>query len=116
MVEVIATDEFTDWYQALSEADSDAVFHVVSLLETEGTRLGYPYSSALLGSQYAFRELRIQSKGRPLRVFYIFDPKRQAVLLLGGNKDGNDRFYEIFLRRAEQIWEIYIDEEKRRKS
>jgi hypothetical protein len=56
------------------------------------------------------RELRIQSAGRPLRVLYVFDPKRQAVLLIGGDKTGNDRFYQEMIPRAESIWEAYLRE------
>ncbi len=50
------------------------------------------------------RELRIQSRGRPLRVFYAFDPLRQAVLLLGGDKTGDNRFYVSMIPRVEAIW------------
>jgi len=78
------------------------------LLEARGISLGFPYASAIIGSQHPLRELRIQSKGRPLRVFYAFDPKRQAVLLLGGDKTGNDRFYETEVPRAEKLWVEYL--------
>jgi hypothetical protein len=54
------------------------------------------------------RELRIQSRGRPLRVFYAFDPLRQAVLLLGGDKTGDDRFYVSMVPRVEAIWVQYL--------
>jgi hypothetical protein len=54
------------------------------------------------------RELRIQSRGRPLRVFYAFDPLRQAVLLLGGDKTGDDRFYASLVPRVEAIWVQYL--------
>lgn len=56
------------------------------------------------------RELRIQSNGRPLRVFYAFDPKRQAVLLIGGDKTGDARFYDRMIPTAERIWKEYLDE------
>lgn len=75
MVEVVATDEFSDWYGDLDEGDTDAVYRVVSLLEARGVSLGFPYSSAIEGSSYALRKLRVQSGGAPLRVFYAFDPK-----------------------------------------
>jgi len=110
MVEVVATDEFADWYQDLSQSDAMAVARNVGLLEARGTTLGHPRSSAIKGSRYPLRELRIQSGGRPLRVFYAFDPKRQAVLLLGGDKTGDNRFYEKFVPRAESIWEMYLTE------
>jgi hypothetical protein len=108
VAEVLATDEFRDWYWGLTEADTKAVYRVVSLLEVEGVALGFPLSSAIAGSRYALRELRIQAGGRPLRAFYIFDPARQAVLLIGGDKTGDDRFYERMVPLAERIWEDYF--------
>lgn len=107
-VEVIATDEFCDWYNSLDKVDTDEVYRVVSLLEEEGVNLGYPYSSAIKDARYSFRELRIQSKGRPVRILYAFDPKRNAVLLVGGEKGGDDRWYKIHIPVAEKLWEEYL--------
>lgn len=108
MAEVLTTDEFRDWYQSLDDSSSDDV--AVELLEQRGVTLGFPWSSAIQGSAMALRELRIQSGGRPLRVLYAFDPKRQAVLLLGGEKTGDDRFYARTVPLAERIWKEYLDE------
>jgi hypothetical protein len=83
----------------------------VDQLEIQGVSLPFPYSSAIVGSQYPLRELRIQSGGRPLRVLYIFDPQRNAVLLIGGDKTGDDRFYERMVPTAERIWEVYRNEQ-----
>lgn len=110
MVEIVVTNEFTSWYQGLNEKDADAVILVVDLLEARGATLGYPYSSSIKGSYIALRELRIQSAGHPLRVFYAFDPARQAVLLIGGDKTGDKRFYEKYVPRAEALWAEYLRE------
>ncbi|MEE9263533.1 MAG: type II toxin-antitoxin system RelE/ParE family toxin [Vicinamibacteria bacterium] len=75
---------------------------MVDLLEAEGTALGFPYSSGIRESRFPLRELRVQSRGRPIRVFYAFDPWRQAVLLIAGDKTGDDRFYET-LRRENHL-------------
>ena len=104
MIEVLGTDEFEHWFLDLDDSDGMAVARAVGLLEAKGTALGYPYSSAVEGTKYPLRELRIQSGGRPLRVFYAFDPLRQAVLLLGGNKTGDNRFYTTMIPRVEAIW------------
>lgn len=111
MVEVIGTDEFEAWYLDLEAQDSRSVTKAVERLELIGLGLGHPYSSAIKGSPFALRELRIQSGGRPLRVLYAFDPKRQAVLLIGGDKTGDDRFYERMIPIAERLWEEYAREE-----
>jgi hypothetical protein len=108
VAEIVVTDQFKDWYEALSIDEQEPVFRAVTLLEELGTKLGYPYTSAIQRSRYPLRELRIQHRGRPYRVFYAFDPERQAVLLLGGNKSGRVRFYEEYVPRAEALWEQYL--------
>jgi len=110
VAEVVVTDEFKGWYEDLLQEEQESVFRVVALLEGRGVALGFPYSSAIEGSRHSLRELRIQHQGRPYRVLYAFDPERQAVLLLGGDKTGHDRFYEEYVPRAEAIWERYLAE------
>ena len=56
------------------------------------------------------RELRIQKGGRPIRVFYAFDPRRIAILLIGGDKTGDERFYETYVPRADTLYDEYLDE------
>jgi hypothetical protein len=108
--EVIYTGDFEGWWDELTEPEQDSVARHVGLLGAKGVSLGYPQSSAIEGSRYALRELRVQSSGSPLRVFYAFDPARQAVLLIGGDKTGRDRFYEEMIPVAERIWEEYLSE------
>jgi hypothetical protein len=108
MVEVLGTAEFEEWFLGLGTANARAVARGIGLLEAKGLALGFPYCSALGGSRYALRELRVQSGGRPLRIVYAFDPERQAVLILGGDKTGDDRFYARVIPKAEAIWERYL--------
>ena len=110
MVEVLATDEFVSWYSELEDDVADDVEVSVELLASRGVTLGFPHSSAIKGTDMALRELRVQSGGKPIRIFYAFDPKRNAVLILGGDKTGQDRFYETFIPRCESIWQEYLDE------
>jgi hypothetical protein len=56
------------------------------------------------------RELRIQHAGRPYRVLYAFDPERSAILLTGGGKSGNDRWYDVYVRRADKLFAEYLRE------
>jgi hypothetical protein len=107
MIEIEATEEFEAWFLALAEKEAGAVARVVGLLEEKGVALGFPYSSDVKGSN-VLRELRVQSAGHPLRIFYAFDPHRRAVLLCGGDKTGDDRFYETFIPRAERMWTEYL--------
>jgi hypothetical protein len=83
----------------------------VRLLEARGPLLPFPFSSGVVGSRHEhMRELRVQSRGNPLRIFYAFDPRRAAILLIGGDKTGNDRFYEIHVPQADQLYDIHLEE------
>ena len=56
------------------------------------------------------RELRIQHQGQPYRVLYVFDPRRMALLILGGEKAGDDRWYERNVPLADQIYDRFLEE------
>lgn len=105
------TDEFGVWFAALVEAVQDDIDRSVGLLEAKGAQLPFPHSSGIAGSRYDhMRELRVQSGGDPYRIFYAFDPRRTAILLLGGNKAGDDRFYERMIPIADDLYETYLHE------
>ena len=105
------TDEFGLWFAALREAVQDDVDRSVGLLEAKGPQLLFPHSSGINGSRHGhMRELRVQSGGEPYRVFYAFDPRRTAILLLGGNKAGDGRFYETMVPLADRLYDTYFDE------
>jgi hypothetical protein len=59
------------------------------------------------------RELRTQSGGRPFRTLYAFDPRRSAILLIGGEKTGDDRWYERFVPTADRIFERHLQQIKK---
>ena len=95
----------------MGSAEQVDVTAYVILLENFDIKLGYPHSSKINGSRHShMRELRVQSGGRPIRVFYAFDPRRNAILLIGGDKTGNDRFYEIYIPVADDLYDVYIEE------
>jgi hypothetical protein len=83
----------------------------VLLLAQFGPALSRPHADVIHGSHYPnLKELRAQHNGRPYRALYIFDPKRVGVLLIGGDKTGNDRWYEQHVPVAEKIYEAYLME------
>jgi hypothetical protein len=86
-----------------------AVTVAIDVLEVRGVTLGHPQSSSIRGSRFPMRELRVQSKGKPIRVLYCFDPRRQAVVILGGHKT-DSRFYDRNVPRAERLYQSYLDE------
>ena len=109
-MDIIVTDEFRHWYEmVIDDQAARDVYRVVGLLEARGVTLGFPHSSSIEGSSVALRELRVQSGGRPFRIFYAFDPRRNGVLLLGGDKAGDDRFYNRMIPKAEKLWQEYLD-------
>jgi hypothetical protein len=110
MWEVETTDAFDDWWQKLTEQEQDDVAAAVELLGERGAHLPLPHSSGIEGSRFShMRELRIQSHGDPIRVFYAFDPRRVAVLLIGGIKTGKEkRFYKEYVPRADTLYEEHL--------
>lgn len=89
------TDEFGKWWESLSAEEQEDVNAVVILLQRFGPALRFPYSSGVSSSKHShMRELRVQHAGRPYRVLYAFDPRRSAILLIGGDKTGTERWYE----------------------
>ena len=51
-----------------------------------------------------------QQAGRPIRVFYAFDPTRTSILLIGGDKTGNDRFYHEYVPIADDLYDEHLAE------
>ena len=108
--EVEYTDEFGAWWKTLAQAEQEDVSAYVALLEERDVKLGHPYSSGINGSRHShMRELRVQSGGRPIRIFYAFDPRRMAILLIGGDKTGDDRFYETFILVADRLYDEHLE-------
>ena len=113
--EVEVTDEFKSWWNGLTQKEQDDVTEVVEALEEHGTDLPKQYSSSVRSSRHGhMRELRVQSGGRPIRIFYAFDPRRTAILLIGGRKRGHEqRFYRDHVRQADAIYDQYLRELRR---
>ena len=109
--DVEVTDEFKAWWSGRTEAEHISVERAVLLLEERGPHLPFPYSSGVSGSRHsAMRELRVQHQGHPCRVLYIFDPRRVALLLLGGDKTGDERWYEKNVPLADQLYDNHLAE------
>jgi hypothetical protein len=82
--EVEVSDEFLLWYDDLGSEERLIVAAGVGILEQHGPELGRPYVDTLRGSAFAnMKELRVQHRGRPYRILFAFDPRRNAYLILG---------------------------------
>lgn len=107
--EIEYTDEFGEWWDALTEDEQSSVDGAVELLEVFGPRLPFPHSSTVESSRHGhMRELRIQHRGRPFRVLYAFDPRRVALLLTGGDKTGDQRWYQKYVPIADDLYDEHL--------
>jgi hypothetical protein len=111
--EVEFTDEFEEWWNGLKETEQIKIDAAIRMLEEYGPDLSYPASSGVSRSRHShMRELRVQVRGKPFRVLYAFNPKRAAILLVGGDKTGDDRWYEVNVPKADQVYDRHIEELK----
>ena len=104
------TDEFGIWWGGLDAKEQSSVSANVDLLGLLGPGLGFPHSSDIKGSRHGcLRELRVQHAGRPYRVLYAFDPRRCALLLIGGDKTGRGRWYDEYVPLAEKLYVEHLE-------
>ena len=111
MWEIEFTDEFAEWWDTLDPAEQQSLTVGVDELRRAGPRLGRPHADVIHGSRHPnMKELRTQHRGRPIRTFFAFDPRRTAILLVGGDKTGDDRFYDRMVPLADRLYDDYLAE------
>ena len=109
MWEIVTTDTFDEWFEALDDVDKSRVLSSLILLQEKGPMLSRPHADTLKGSEYPnMKELRVQSKGDPLRAFFAFDPKRKGILLCAGNKTGDKQFYDRMIPIADKEYTNHL--------
>ena len=109
---VEGTDEFAAWYDTLTPEQQDAIEGRIELLQERGPSLRRPTVGDIETSEYApqMKELRC-SKDGALRILFIFDPRRTAILLLGGNKEGRwEAWYREAVPEADRLYTAYLNE------
>ncbi len=105
------TDEFCEWWESLDENEQVSVAAGIELLSEQGPQLSRPHVDTLKSSKHTnMKELRVQHEGNPYRTFFAFDPRRTAILLIGGNKRGDDLFYERLVPIADRLYDEYLKE------
>lgn len=108
--EVEFTDEFAAWWDQLTQDEQDAIDRSVGLLEERGPTLGFPHTSDVKGSRHGrMRELRVQQGGKPIRIFYAWDPRRVCLLLIGGDKTGDNQFYDRMVSAADDLYDEHVE-------
>lgn len=109
MWQVEFTDEFEIWWNTLSADEQESISASVELLETFGPGLSRPHVDTVNGSRHSnMKELRTQHRGRPIRTFFAFDPRRSAILLIGGDKTADKRFYDRMIPLAGRLYDEHL--------
>lgn len=112
--DVELTDECLAWWYSLTEAEQESVGHSIDMLAAFGPALSRPYADTLKGSRFPnMKELRAQHEGRPYRMLFAFDPRRVAIILLGGDKTGDKRWYEKAIPLADVLYAEHLEHLKR---
>jgi len=102
-------EEFKTWIGNLEREQRTKIMGHVGLLTERGPNLGRPYVDTVESSQLQnLKELRVQIAGDPWRVLFAFDPQRNAILLVGGNKTGDKRWYKTHIPIAEERFERHL--------
>jgi len=109
---IATTDRFDDWLSVQNDTDRASVLAAMMVLEDKGPGLARPYADTVHGSRFSnMKELRVQSRGDPIRVLFAFDPSRTGILLCAGNKVGNDkRFYDEMIPIADHEFSEYLNQ------
>jgi hypothetical protein len=105
--QVLTLPEFDAWFDSLDQVDRRALDAKVGALEQLGPLLGRPHADTVEGSKHSnMKELRARET---VRAFYAFDPKRRAILLIGGDKKGDKQFYDRMIAKADDLYERYLE-------
>lgn len=107
--EIEFTDEVEAWWESLTPDQQEALDARVSLLAETGPALGRPVVDQISGSRHPnMKELRVSSDGA-LRVLFAFDPRRAAILLIGGDKSGRwTEWYRTAIPLADDLFDAHL--------
>ena len=107
--EVEGTDEFAAWYDSLTDDESERVDAAVEILMEGGPAEGRPLVDTVRASRHAnMKELR--PRGGHLRILFAFDPRRTAILLMGGDKtDRWQEWYAVFIPIADALYDVHLE-------
>jgi hypothetical protein len=106
--EVEYTDEFGSWWSGLDDDAQDAIVAAVDVLEDRGPGLGRPLVDTVHGSRHPnMKELRPPAGN--IRILFAFDPRRAAILLIGGDKTNQWRaWYEQMIPVADRLYDDHL--------
>jgi hypothetical protein len=117
MWKVYRTDEFKEWFDNLDFEAKEPILKDIIILSNYGPSLSRPYVDTLKGSKLNnLKELRTKFKNNYFRIIFAFDPERDIILLVGGNKSNDKNFYSKIISKAEKIFLKHIDDIQRIKN
>lgn len=109
MWEIELLPEFAEWWRELPSDVREAIGHDLDLLASRGPFLGRPHADTIHGSRFPnMKELRTMHLGRQYRSFFAFDPRRRGIVLIGGDKSGDARFYDRMIARADALFAEHL--------
>jgi len=104
-------DAFEAEFDELEESVQDELLAQTERLEYLGPSLGRPHVDTLNGSKYSnMKELRFKASRGVWRVAFAYDPNREAILLIAGNKSGvkQQRFYKDLIKKADERYSYHL--------
>jgi len=105
------TDEFEGWWNSLGEDEQEEIDRKVRLLEELGPTLPRPHADVIVRSRHSnMKELRGKVEQRQLRVLFAFDPRRSAILPIGGDKSGDPSWYDRYVPIADDLLDRHLRE------
>lgn len=113
MWEVEYTHEFEAWWDELTEDEQSALEQRVRILVEHGPTLKRPTIGEIKGSDFdpRMKEIICEEGAASLRVLFVFDPRRTAILLLGGDKAGQwESWYQDAIPQADDLYRTHLDE------
>ena len=115
--EVEYSHEFGVWWDSLSEVSRQNSLPRLSCYKNSARpTLPRPHSDTIVSSRHSnMKELRGKVDERQLRVLYAFDPRRTAILLIGGDKSGDPKWYERFVPVADDLFDRHLKDIDRRR-
>ncbi|MBX9723620.1 MAG: type II toxin-antitoxin system RelE/ParE family toxin [Candidatus Obscuribacterales bacterium] len=111
---LIYLDHYENWLNEQEEELQDEAFAQLEVLKKFGPTLGRPRVDTLKSSKLAnLKELRFFFKGAPIRILFAFDPKKQGVIMLGGDKTGDNRWYQRNIPIAEKLYAAHLEKQRK---
>jgi hypothetical protein len=107
-------EDFSTWFEALEEGVQDEITANLKVLAELGPALRRPRVGKIESSKHStMKELVVQYKGNPWRILFAFDPQRHAILLVGGDKTGDNRWYKENIPIADKRFDKHLAELKK---